>query len=87
MKIKYQSSDYSKDKVTGRYVRCEGHKGAYVFKVFETETCASKKSQFFGQAGMGSTIREYETDGADIPDDVKKRAIASKSTELWDNPK
>lgn len=78
----YRSKTYSPDLVTGRYIRCVGTKRkGYRFRVFETETANS--GPFAGKPGMGYTLREYETDGADIPEDVKQRAIASKMTEKW----
>lgn len=83
MRVTYQSQNYSVELITGRYVRCQGKKGDYSFKVFETATCW-RKGQFYGKAGMGYTLREYETDGAEIPNDVKQKAIESKTTEKWD---
>lgn len=76
MKTIYQSSTYSPERVTGHYVRCTGRKGAYVFRVFEAETGPRGP-------GMGYTLREYDTSGDELPDDLKQRCIASKTTEKW----
>jgi hypothetical protein len=79
MKIVYQSRDYAPERVTGRYIRCEGRKPNYVFRVFET-----MNGVFNGAPGRGPTIREYDTDGTELPDELRARCIASKSTEKWD---
>lgn len=84
MIVTYQSSNYDPAKVTGKYVRCEGQKGAYRFKVFETATCFDKKSTFFGRPGYGHTLREYTTDGAELPEEIKNKAIATKTTVRWE---
>lgn len=84
MKITYESPDYTPEHVTGRYVRCEGRKGAYTFKVIESTTGTGK--YFNGKPGHGPTIREYVTDGAELPEELRNRCIASKLTELWDYP-
>ena len=83
MQVTYQSPQYSTEPVTGIYVRVQGtaRKG-YTFKVFETATCW-QRGQFYGKPGMGYTLREYVTAGALIPEDVKARAITSKTTERW----
>lgn len=73
----YQSKNYRPDLVTGRYVRCNGSKAkGYKFRIFETAT---------GQRGpgMGGTLREYETAGAELPDDLRERLIRTKQTEAW----
>jgi hypothetical protein len=74
MQVTYQSPNYSPEAVTGRYVRVEGRKGNYRFKVFET----------IGLNGQGATLKEYLTDGADIPQELKEKCIKSKTTEKWD---
>lgn len=75
----YQSKNYAPDLVTGRYVRCEGSKRkGYHFRVFETATGRD------GTPGHGPTLREYDTSGDEIPEDIRQRAIASKSTMRWD---
>lgn len=76
----YRSANYSPDLVTGRYVRVEGRKGNYQFKVIEAATGTGR---FAGKPGHGWTLREYMTNGDEIPQDVKERAIASKNTEKW----
>lgn len=82
MQIKYQATKYDPKNVTGRYIRCIGQKRkGYMFLVFETET--DKRT---GMLGCGPTLREYETEGNEIPEELKKRAIATKQTTLWDNP-
>lgn len=73
----YESKNYRPDDVTGRYVRCSGSKAkGYRFRVFETAT---------GQRGpgMGPTLREYDTTGAELPDDLRERLIRTKTTEAW----
>lgn len=82
MKVVYQSKDYSPDRVTGRYVRCSGRKPNYTFRVFETVSGQARWN--LGRPGCGPTIREYDTDGSDLPDELVSRAIASKQTEKWD---
>lgn len=77
----YRSTRYAPELVTGRYVRCEGRKGSYRFRIFET---ATGTGQFAGKPGMGGTLREYDTDGEDLPDDLRAKCIASKNTERWD---
>lgn len=86
MKIIYTSKNYDAVKVTGRYIRCVGSKRkGFNFRVFETETC-NQRGMYFGQPGKGGTLREYETDGAEIPEEIKQKAIQTKYTTLWDNP-
>lgn len=83
MRVIYQAARYSPDLVTGVYVRCEGSKRhGYRFRVYEAATGEGR--HFGGKPGHGPTLREYETDGAEIPDDVKAKAIRSKQTELWE---
>lgn len=74
MIVTYQSKNYAPEAVTGRYVRVKGRKGNYRFKVFETT----------GLNGQGCTLREYTTDGAGIPQELKEKCIKSKTTEKWD---
>lgn len=76
MKITYESPNYTPERVTGRYVRCEGRKCAYRFIVSETESR-------FGRPGDGPTIREYITDGSELPEEFRNRCIKSKMTEHW----
>lgn len=74
----YQSKHYVPDLVTGRYVRCAGSKRkGYHFRVFETATGRD------GTPGHGPTLREYDTSGDEIPDDIRQRAIISKATMKW----
>lgn len=84
MEIRYTSPKYDPVNVTGRYIRCQGEKGSYRFLVIEAASGPKSSRMFAGKPGMGPTLREYLTDGAEIPEDVKARAIASKSTEKWD---
>jgi len=84
MKVTYQARIYQPDLVTGRYVRCQGHKGKYTFIVFETATCNNSKSMFYGRAGMGYTLREYVSDGSEIPFETRAQAIQSKTTVRWE---
>lgn len=80
MKVIYQSTNYAPELVTGKYVRCNGRKPNYSFRVFETATGTGRWS---GQPGMGSTLREYDTDGEDLPTSLKERCIASKQMHAW----
>lgn len=77
----YRSTNYQPELVTGWYVRCEGRKGAYTFRVFETATGTGP--HFGGKPGHGPTLREYDTDGAELPEELKARCIASKFTTWW----
>lgn len=86
MHVTYQSKSYSWANVTGRYVRVEGSKKkGYLFRVFETET-GSTGAGIPGKIGGGATIREYLTDGAELPADIRQSAMKSKMTTKWDNP-
>jgi hypothetical protein len=82
MKITYAAEGFDPKDVTGKYVRCSGRSPDYNFVVFETATC-HQKGQFYGMAGMGYTLREYQTSGAEIPEALKLKCIKSKSTEKW----
>lgn len=84
MQPTYQAKMYAPELVTGKYVRVEGKRGNYQFKVFETATCLDKKSRFYGRAGMGFTLREYMTTGDKLPEELKQRCIKSKTTERWE---
>lgn len=75
MKVIYQSSRYGNEKVTGIYARCEGRKGAYRFRFFETASLA------VGKPGQGGTLREYMTDGAELTTAQRELLIKSKQTE------
>ena len=78
----YRSASYAPDLVTGRYVRCVGSKRkGYRFRIFETST--GTVGPWHGLPGRGPTLREYETDGADIPDAVRTLAIETKQTVKW----
>lgn len=78
MKIIYMSANYSTALVTGKYVRCNGRKPDYVFRVFEAS------SDKRGRVGMGPTLREYDTNGDELPADLKARCIETKMTEKWE---
>lgn len=80
MRVVYQSPRYDADLVTGTYVRCMGAKPNYVFRVFE---CATGTGHFAGKPGQGPTLREYDTDGAELDPDFAAKCIASKQTERW----
>ena len=71
--VPYQSKDYLPENVTGKYARVEGRKPNYRFKIFETT----------GPNGKGRTLREYLTNGEELPQDLKERCIKSKTTEKW----
>lgn len=77
----YKSAGYDPDRVTGWYVRCTGRKPHYIFRVYETATGTT--GRFLGAPGMGPTLREYDTDGIELPEELKARCIASKQTERW----
>lgn len=79
MKVIYQAASYDPEKVTGHYVRCVGKKPHYRFRVFETSTLK-------GKPGMGPTLREYDCDGSELPEELKARCIKSKQTEKWTCP-
>lgn len=82
--IVYESQRFSPDLVTGRYVRVEGsRKNGYVFRVFETATGTGR---FAGKPGHGPTLREYLTDGAELPAELRTKCIESKMTEKWVAP-
>lgn len=68
----FKSKSYHPDNVTGRYI---SYLGEGKFKVVESETCKSPQSVFFGKPGMGFTIREYITDGEEIPENLKTKAV------------
>lgn len=86
IKYTYVATTYTPDAVTGRYVQAlpKGEKLRAIckypdwakFKVFETATGK------FGP-GTGYTLREYLTDGEEIPEDVIDRVLKSRSTEKW----
>lgn len=82
MKVIYQAASYDPEKVTGRYVRCGGKKPHYRFRVYETSTPTS--GAFKGKPGMGPTLREYDCDGSELPEELKARCIKSKQTEKWE---
>ena len=77
----YKSPRYRESDVTGRYVRA---RPAGIFRVFECATCHIERSQFYGQRGMGYTLREYDTTGEEIPQAVRDAARAAQSTVRWD---
>lgn len=81
MKIVYQSISYAPELVTGSYVRCTGVKPGYTFRVYEA--CTPKSGTFKGKPGMGPTLREYDCDGSELPEELRARCIASKQTEKW----
>ncbi|ATI17967.1 hypothetical protein [Aeromonas phage AS-yj] len=70
IQIRYQASNYSPELVTGRYVR-EDFDGGYL--VVEAAT-NFVKGPFYGKLGHGPTLREYITDGSEIPQHVKDEA-------------
>ena len=59
MKVTYAPKGFDPKDVTGKYVRCSGRSPDYTFIVFETATCY-QKGQFYGMAGLGYTLREYQ---------------------------
>lgn len=74
----YMSRNYRPELVTGVYVRFDGAKRG--FKVIEAATGTGR---FAGKLGHGPTLREYYTDGAELPDDIREKARLSCVTELW----
>ena len=79
-KVVYQSSRYEPELVTGVYIRCNGRKPNYTFRVFEAATGTGR---FAGKPGMGGTLREYDCDGSEIPADIRDEAIRTKQTVKW----
>lgn len=79
MKVLYQSAHYAPDLVTGVYVRVQGKFPEYTFKVYETATCW-QKGTFYGKPGHGYTLREYETDGHEFPEEFLAECIRTKTT-------
>jgi hypothetical protein len=81
MIVTYQAKGYAPELVTGHYARCIGRKrGGYRFIVLEA---ATGTGLFAGKPGQGPTLREYETLGEELPEELKARCIASKQTEKW----
>lgn len=80
MQITWTSPNYKPEDVTGRYARVVSRTFGQQFLVFETATCLRKGSPFYGRAGFGYTLREYLTDGAEIPEALRKELIESKTT-------
>ena len=79
MRVTYQAPAYGSHRVTGRYVRYHGVRRG--FTVYETMTGTGA---FAGRPGMGPTLREYTTDGADLPPAVAARARQERTTIKWD---
>ena len=79
--IIYTSKTYSPELVTGAYVRCDGHKGNYHFRVYET--ASGKGGSFEGKPGMGPTLREYDCDGSEFSEEFRNELIKTKSTLKW----
>lgn len=69
--ITYLATTYNDERVTGKYVKVEGCKPNFRFKVFET----------IGANGQGRTIKEYLTSGEELSQEFKERCIKSKTTE------
>ena len=76
MQVTYQTTNYTPERVTGAYVRSQGRKGKYTFIVFETVSGPRGP-------GMGPTIREYITNGDELPDELRLKCIEGKFTEKW----
>lgn len=81
MQIRYQSPNYTPERVTGRYVRVQGKRGKYTFIVFETATGTGR---YAGIPGAGGTLREYVTTGEELPEELKEKCIKDKTTLKWD---
>jgi len=77
--IIYTSKSYIPELVTGAYVRCDGRKGNYRFRVFET----AKGGAFDGKPGMGPTLREYDCDGSEFSEEFRQKLITTKNTLKW----
>lgn len=84
MRVVYQSRCYRSENVTGRYVRVLESTPRYMFRVFEAETCKTKGSRHFNKHGFGGTIREYDTDGRELPEELKAICIKTKEVHKWD---
>lgn len=78
MQVTYKSWSYAPEDVTGRYVRANGD----AFKVLEVGT--AKTGPYKGIRGQGPTIREYITDGAELPADIRERCVATGQTQRLD---
>lgn len=65
IRVIYEAPGYSPERVTGRYVRRVGHN---VWRVFE---CASGSGRFAGKPGHGPTLREWDTGGEDLPENMR----------------
>ncbi len=74
----YRSPSYRPELVTGVYVRRQ-REGLYVVNEAATGT-----GRWANMAGHGGTLRTYETNGAEIPDDVRQRADTERTTILWE---
>lgn len=80
MNIIYTSPNYTPQRVTGRYIQRMSERDGGGYKVMETATATS--GRYAGRAGFGYTLREYQTDGAEIPQEVRDLA-SGWTTELW----
>lgn len=85
MKVTYQAKSYKPELVTGFYVRCMGQKPNFVFKIIEAASAIIRGEV---KTGQGPTLREYETNGEELPKPLKERCIKTKVTERWnkENP-
>lgn len=83
MQVTFKSWCYVPEDVTGRYARViHAFEHAGRFKVLEVMT--AKRGPFKGIPGMGPTIREYITDGAELPADIRERCVATGTTQRLD---
>lgn len=82
MRVTYIAAAYRPELVTGRYVRAHGSaRKGYEFTVFECETGTGR---YLRGPGTGATLREYVSDGAEIPEEIRERCIQSKTPQRWD---
>lgn len=67
----YRATSYAPERVTGRYLQRRSAREGGGYRVAETATGTGR---FSGRPGYGPTLREYVTDGAEIPELIRERA-------------
>jgi len=72
----YRAASYAPDRVAKRYIRKLLEPGPEVFRVFECAAPRPIKTRYRDLPGIGAgpTLREYDTDGAEVPRGVLKAA-------------
>ncbi|UYD59453.1 hypothetical protein HPMBJEAJ_00354 [Aeromonas phage avDM6] len=64
IKVTYKARSYEPELITGRYIR-KNYSGGYL--VVEAGTGVN------GKVGQGYTLREYITDGEEVPNNIKEQ--------------